>query len=85
MRWYLRSLFLEIAVNGGREWMSLHDMQCEEITKWLEVLRTSAGYGEMHYKNYHHTDTPSIQGPWTPFTHQPPEKNLTAFPNVRYL
>lgn len=65
--------------------MPLHDMPCEEIIKWLGVLRTSAGYGEMHYRSYQHTDTPSIQGPWTPFTHQPPEKNIMTFPNVRTL
>ncbi len=63
--------------------MSLNSFTCEEIIKWLEVLRTSAGYGQMHFKSYQHTETPSIQGPWTPFTHQPPQNNLMTFPNVR--
>jgi large subunit ribosomal protein L43 len=72
-------------VNGGREWMSVNDMPCDEITKWLEIIRTSAGYGEMHYKTYQHTDTPSIQGIWTPFTHQPHENNVMTFPNVRTI
>jgi len=72
-------------VNGGREWFSLHDMSRDEVAKWIEVFRTSAGYGEMHYRNYHHTDAPSIQGVWTPFTNLPPDNNLLSFPNVRFV
>jgi len=67
-------------LNGGREWLPLENMKKEEVAKWLEVLRTSAGYGEMHYRSYHHTDTPSIQGAWTPFVHKSPEQNLATFP-----
>jgi len=69
-------------VNGGREWMSLQGMGYDEVVKWLELLRTAAGYGSMVYKNYHHTDTPSIQGVWTPFTHKPFETNKMEFPHV---
>ena len=29
------------------------------------------------------TDNPSIQGPWTPFTHEAPEINLAKIPSVR--
>lgn len=29
-----------------------------------------------------HTDKPSIQGPWTPFTHRNPELNLVVFPKA---
>ena len=28
-----------------------------------------------------HTDKPSIQGPWTPFTHKNPALNLVVFPS----
>ncbi len=28
-----------------------------------------------------HTEKPSIQGPWTPFTHKSPESNLVVFPD----
>lgn len=30
-----------------------------------------------------HTDKPSIQGPWTPFTHKSPELNLVVFPDEK--
>jgi hypothetical protein len=71
-----------ITVNGGREWFSLQNMSREEVAKWLEVYRTSAGYGEMHFKNYHHTDCPSVQGVWNPFTNQSAQTNVMQFPNV---
>ena len=35
----------------------------------------------MRFKKCQHTDYPTIQGVWTPFTHQPPELNLAQFPN----
>lgn len=30
-----------------------------------------------------HTDQPSIQGVWSPFTHQNPELNLVVFPDEK--
>lgn len=33
-------------------------------------------------RKYQHTDHPSIQGPWTPWTHRDPEINITEFPSV---
>jgi len=68
-------------LNGGREWISLTAMPCEEVIRWIEVSRTAAGYGEMHFKTYQHSDTPSIQGPWNPFTHESPSKNVMQFPH----
>lgn len=28
-----------------------------------------------------HTEIPSIQGPWTPWTHKSPEQNLIIYPD----
>lgn len=37
--------------------------------------------GAMRYRKMWHTDIPSIQGPWTPYTHKSPELNLVTYPN----
>lgn len=37
--------------------------------------------GAIRYRKMWHTDVPSIQGPWTPWTHKAPEKNLTEYPD----
>ena len=48
----------------------------------MEYLRTkSGGYPKMLLKDQH-TDHPSIQGAWTPFTHRDPSLNVEKFPNV---
>ena len=36
----------------------------------------------MRFRKYQHTDYPTIQGVWNPFTHQAPEINVAEFPHV---
>jgi len=67
-------------LNGGREWMSLDCMERNEVYKWLDIHRTKAGYPDMHFKNYQHSDIPSIQGFWTPFTHKPADRAVLSYP-----
>lgn len=35
----------------------------------------------MRLRKLWHTDIPSIQGPWTPYTFREPKMNLMKFPN----
>lgn len=69
-------------MNGYRQWMSLHKFPQREVQLWLENLRTRGGSEEMHYKSYHRSWAPSVQGVWTPFTNKSPDKNLMKFPHV---
>jgi len=71
-------------LNGERHWMSLDSMGLEEVTKWLEVIRTSASEGNIRYKTFHTTDNPTVQGVWTPFTYKPFENNILKFPNTKF-
>ena len=71
-------------MNGHREWLSVANYDRVEVGKWIELVKTGSGAGEMRYKLYQRTDHPSIQGVWTPFTHKAPEKNIASFPNVRF-
>lgn len=71
--------------NGEEFWMSAHKMNREEIRKWLHLCTTQNDGTEFRFRKHMHTDNPSIQGPWTPFTHRNPELNTASFPHVRYF
>ncbi|XP_064477996.1 large ribosomal subunit protein mL43-like [Ornithodoros turicata] len=68
-------------LNGEREHIRAADYSCEEMVKWVEYLRTRSGMPVVKLRKYFHTDHPSIQGFWTPFTHRPTEQNLTQYPD----
>ena len=67
-------------LNGEREYISCHNFSQEEVQKWISYLKTRSGIPVIRYRKNQHTDYPSIQGAWTPFTNQPPEMNLAEFP-----
>lgn len=49
----------------------------------MELLRTQSFNGEtLRLRKHWHTEFPSIQGPWSPFTFKNPKDNITVFPNV---
>lgn len=73
---------LFVSVNGDKQWISCKDLTKEEIIKWMELIRTQAGNTTgMRYRKLLHTDFPSIQGPWTPYTFRDPALNLAEFPS----
>jgi len=69
-------------VNGEREYLSCHEFNRDEVHKWLSYMCTRSGIPVMRFRKYQHTDYPSIQGVWNPFTHQAPEINVAQFPHV---
>lgn len=76
------SYLLSFLVNGEDEYIGVSKMPRDEIVKWLDYLRKRPGIPEMKYLKMWHTDTPSIQGVWSPFTHRNPALNLVEFPQV---
>lgn len=44
-------------------------------------MRCKSGYEIIKFRKLMWTDKPSIQGPWTPFTHQPSDWNVKSFPD----
>lgn len=70
-------------LDGDRQWVNCGNSTRDEIRKWVEVLRTQAtGAGSgVRLRKLWHTDVPSVQGPWTPFTHQHPSTNVAQFPS----
>lgn len=72
------------AVNGQRQWLNCRNNTREENYKWIELLKGQNGESSaLRLRKMWHTDLPSIQGPWTPFTHKHPELNLVIFPNEK--
>lgn len=69
-------------LNGERQWMNVSKYSREDIVKWMELLRTQFHDGtQQRLRKLWHTEYPSIQGPWTPFTFRDPSHNLAKFPN----
>lgn len=71
-----------ISVNGGEEYIGCNNLSRSEVYKWLSWMRTKSGYQDYRYLTYSHTDNPSIQGVWSPFTHRDPADNIAEFPLV---
>lgn len=62
--------------------MSAQNRNQEEILKWMSLLSLQAGDTEpIRYRKNWHTDCPSIQGPWTSFTHKNPAFNNIVYPD----
>jgi len=63
--------------------MNVANYTRNDVVKWMELLRTQIhDSASVRLRKLWHTEVPSIQGPWTPFTFREPEVNLTQFPNV---
>lgn len=52
----------------------------------MELVRTQSSDGsKLRLRKYWHTEFPSIQGPWTPFTFRDPKLNITELPDVSLI
>ena len=70
-------------MNGDKQWVSCHNYSKQDISKWLNLLRTQSGNTTgFRLRKLQHTDHPSIQGPWTPYTFKDPAENLAEYPNT---
>lgn len=68
-------------LNGEKHYVSCHNYTRDEVIKWINLLRTQSGNQIVRLMKLMHTDNPSIQGPWSPFTNKDPKLNVTEFPN----
>lgn len=71
-------------LNGDKQWISCRNLTKVEILKWLNLLKNQQRNAiGTRLRKLQHTENPSIQGPWTPYTFRNPELNLTEFPNEK--
>ncbi|CAG5125976.1 unnamed protein product [Candidula unifasciata] len=68
-------------LNGRREAMGMSGKQPLEICKWTEHMRTRSGVEIVNLVKNLHTDNPSTQGIWHPFTFADPALAATKFPS----
>ena len=68
-------------MNGNKVDIQVNNFNKEEICKWVEHLRTRSGADIVRLRRMWHTDTPSIQGVWTPFTNRDRATAAAQFPN----
>lgn len=73
--------FVAEYLNGEREVISCHNFTSQEMVKWLSLYSTRSGIPLMRYIKMWHTDCPSIQGVWSPFTNMDPALNTVQFPS----
>ncbi|XP_076253201.1 mitochondrial ribosomal protein L43 [Rhynchophorus ferrugineus] len=69
-------------LNGDTQWVNARNFTEDEILKWLQLLKTqSSDKTGIRLRKLLHTDHPSVQGPWTPYTFRDPKLNLAEFPS----
>ena len=81
---FFLEVFLYLTVNGNEETLYADKFEHEELVRWVEHLRTRSGKPITKMGKPWHTDNPSIQGTWTPFTNRPTAWNVTQFPSEEY-
>lgn len=63
--------------------MNARNYTKEDVEKWFNLLKQQYGdTSSMRYRKHWQTEQPSIQGPWTPFTHRNPPNNLVEYPDL---
>merc|ERR1719232_699878 len=67
-------------LNGERAWMSLNNMSLDEVSSWVDVLRTSSGVEFMAQEKMTYSDHVSVQGTWHPHVHSEPRAATAQFP-----
>jgi len=79
-------------LNGEKDYQSCCNYSREEMVKYIEYLKNKSGFPIARLRKFWHTDNPSIQGIWSPFTNMDPKMNVRTFPdseafrvNVKHL
>ncbi|XP_046432314.1 39S ribosomal protein L43, mitochondrial [Neodiprion fabricii] len=71
-------------LNGEKQLLFCRNYTREEVNKWLGLLRSQVrDTSAIRLRKMWHTDNPSIQGPWTPWTFRDPAQNLVEFPDPK--
>lgn len=70
-----------VTVNGNVVQLTMARQSPVEVCQWLEHLRCRSGEQIIRLRKTWHTDMPSVQGIWTPFTNLDPHLAVTSLPN----
>lgn len=70
-------------LNGNVVQLNVAKHTSGEVCQWLEHLRCRSGENILRLRKTWHTDTPSVQGIWNPFTNLDPHLAVTSLPDER--
>ena len=70
-----------VVVNGNCAQLIVAKQSAAEICQWVEHFRCRSGEDIVRLRKTWHTDTPSVQGIWTPFTNLDPHLAVTPLPD----
>lgn len=68
-------------LNGERQWIPLSNCHREHVNWWIQSLLTRQGDPQWRLIKRMHSDSPSIQGIWTPFTNKPLDRVTRTYPD----
>ena len=68
-------------MNGQTHVVNVNSHNNTEIRHWVDMARTRSGTDIVRLRKQWHTDHPSIQGTWHPFTFKESSRNVATFPD----
>ncbi|XP_077153028.1 large ribosomal subunit protein mL43 isoform X1 [Ranitomeya variabilis] len=66
-------------LNGSIREEPINSKTAEEIAQLIQKMANQSGLDIIRIRKPYHTDSPSIQGQWHPFTNKPTSMNLRSF------
>ncbi|KAM4046737.1 large ribosomal subunit protein mL43 [Anomaloglossus baeobatrachus] len=69
-------------MNGSIREEAINSKTAEEIAQLIQKMANQSGLDIIRIRKPYHTDNPSIQGQWHPFTNKPTSINLRSFDAV---
>ncbi|XP_073397541.1 large ribosomal subunit protein mL43 isoform X1 [Dendrobates tinctorius] len=66
-------------LNGSIREEPINRKTAEEIAQLIQKMANQSGLDIIRIRKPYHTDSPSIQGQWHPFTNKPTSMNLRSF------
>jgi large subunit ribosomal protein L43 len=68
-------------LSGDRQWIPLSNCDKDRVNWWIHSLLTQQGDPQWRLIKQMHTDSPSVQGIWTPFTNKPIDRTTRTYPD----
>lgn len=68
-------------LNGGRQWIPVSNCDRSHVNWWIHSLLTQQGDPQWRLMKKMHSDLPSVQGIWTPFTNRPVDRATRVYPD----
>ncbi|XP_029466117.1 39S ribosomal protein L43, mitochondrial [Rhinatrema bivittatum] len=70
-------------LNGAVKEEDINSKTADEIMQLIQKMATQSGLDIIRIRKPYHTDSPSIQGQWHPFTNKPTSLTLTSFERIK--